>query len=159
VEHFRPKRKYFWLAYEWDNLLLSCHDCNNSKSEHFPIADESARARGPADDHKTETPLLLNPVCDDLCAHFEWVGTLIASIGIDSRAETTIATLALNREQLIANREEHLGWVKELVLIANNLAFPETTRQRALTKIRQATSADRPYSAMVESYVAAMKTA
>ncbi len=42
VEHFRPKTAvrqsnkhkeqypgYYWLAYDWDNLLLSCHECNS----------------------------------------------------------------------------------------------------------------------------------
>ncbi len=33
VEHFRPKSKYYWLAYSWDNLLLSCSACNSKKSD------------------------------------------------------------------------------------------------------------------------------
>ena len=28
VEHYRPKAKYWWLAYSWDNLLLACEECN-----------------------------------------------------------------------------------------------------------------------------------
>ncbi|MEM9558495.1 MAG: hypothetical protein AAGC60_29855 [Acidobacteriota bacterium] len=37
VEHFRPKSKYWWLAYCYDNFLYSCQICNQShKSNHFP---------------------------------------------------------------------------------------------------------------------------
>src|SRR5262249_58453194 len=28
VEHFRPKSTYWWLAYKFDNYLLSCSRCN-----------------------------------------------------------------------------------------------------------------------------------
>ena len=36
VEHFRPKSRYWWLAYCYDNYLYSCQICNQSfKSNHF----------------------------------------------------------------------------------------------------------------------------
>lgn len=31
IEHYRPKSVYYWLAYSWDNLLLSCGQCNRKK--------------------------------------------------------------------------------------------------------------------------------
>lgn len=46
VEHYRPKAKvkeepshngYYWLGYEWTNLLFACSRCNRAKSTHFPI--------------------------------------------------------------------------------------------------------------------------
>lgn len=38
VEHFRPKSKYWWLAYTYDNYLYSCQICNQLyKSDNFPI--------------------------------------------------------------------------------------------------------------------------
>lgn len=37
VEHFRPKRTYYWLAFSWDNLLLACHTCNQNKGSTFEI--------------------------------------------------------------------------------------------------------------------------
>ena len=50
VEHFRPKSQraeanptrpgYYWLAADWDNLFLSCRNCNQQLShEIFGIAD------------------------------------------------------------------------------------------------------------------------
>lgn len=49
VEHFRPKGRviglqplrhgYYWLCYEWTNLLPACHECNSieAKGDKFPI--------------------------------------------------------------------------------------------------------------------------
>ena len=85
VEHYRPKKGvtdevhegYYWLCYEWSNLMPACHDCNKqrSKSNHFPI--EGTRQNAPIlnagaidlNENKLnsnalsvlEIPLLLNP--------------------------------------------------------------------------------------------------
>ena len=89
VEHFRPKggvlvdKKlrpgYYWLAASWDNLLISCKDCNSQRNQRimgvegrvlagklnqFPLNDEHARARRPRD-VANEVPLLLNPYIDN----------------------------------------------------------------------------------------------
>lgn len=45
IEHFRPKKIYYWLAYSWDNLILACHYCNNYKGIDFEI--EGKRAKCP----------------------------------------------------------------------------------------------------------------
>jgi uncharacterized protein (TIGR02646 family) len=38
VDHFRPKNVYWWLAYCFDNYLLSCSACNSAyKINRFPI--------------------------------------------------------------------------------------------------------------------------
>ena len=60
VEHFRGKDKnirntkdtndrhaYYWLAYEWSNLLLICSDCNGAKSDYFPLAADGVRVLVP----------------------------------------------------------------------------------------------------------------
>ena len=39
VEHFRPKSRYWWLAFCFDNYLYSCQICNQSyKGNKFPVA-------------------------------------------------------------------------------------------------------------------------
>lgn len=60
VEHYRPKSRYWWLAWTWDNLLYACEVCNELKGERFPLhggvplhAEESPPG--------TEIALLLNP--------------------------------------------------------------------------------------------------
>jgi hypothetical protein len=62
VEHFRPKAGwiqdnekinkpgYYWLAYEWNNLLLSCQICNQKNKNFFPVFQGSKRALSHLDD-------------------------------------------------------------------------------------------------------------
>ena len=39
VEHFRPKKVYWWLAYCFENHLFACQICNQTyKSDKFPIS-------------------------------------------------------------------------------------------------------------------------
>ena len=75
VEHYRPKARvtenrnhpgYWWLAYDWDNLLWSCKACNeDKKGNHFPLRNENSRVDSEVGDLSDESPLLLNPVADD----------------------------------------------------------------------------------------------
>jgi len=125
IEMYRPKGGvaasskhpgYWWLAFEWTNLLISCIDCNRSrvhmevdqravsgKANRFPLADESKRAFGPEDDLSREEPLLLDPCVDEPDEHlvFDWSG-LVASE--TPRGQTTIAVLGLNRVGLVEAR-------------------------------------------------------
>lgn len=126
VEMFRPKSAvsenashpgYWWLATEWDNLLLACPDCNrvrshtndvsgrslSGKANRFPLIDESTRAFGPQDNLERERPLLLDPCHDDPNEHliFDWDGSVASDT---PRGQTTIAVLGLNRAALLAAR-------------------------------------------------------
>ncbi|MFB7146089.1 HNH endonuclease [Agrobacterium deltaense] len=41
VEHFRPKSKYWWLAYDFDNYVFACQICNQIyKGDNFPISGQ-----------------------------------------------------------------------------------------------------------------------
>ncbi len=49
VEHFRPKSKYWWLAYCYDNYVYACQICNQvHKGDEFPIHGTSGVWTGPA---------------------------------------------------------------------------------------------------------------
>lgn len=81
IDHFRPKLAvkedehhpgYYWLAFYWRNLRLSCHRANRSrinpetgitggKAEHFPLIPPSIRAQSSTDDLSQEVPALLDP--------------------------------------------------------------------------------------------------
>lgn len=85
VEHYRPKKKvlddpahpgYYWLAYDEQNYVPVCQNCNGAraKANHFPLDPTSPRAYTPAD-VANEKPLLLNPLgSDDPSTHFEFIG-------------------------------------------------------------------------------------
>jgi hypothetical protein len=129
-EHYRPKgnvrdgdRKpvsrptgephggYYWLAYEWENLLPACDKCNNAKVDIFPVRktysfDDSLPLR---DLDMAEEPLLLNPYFDEPAKHlvFGAAGTVVAR-GNDPRGEFTIRVFGLDRPELSNDRDRAL---------------------------------------------------
>ncbi len=145
VEHFRPKARvaerpdhpgYYWLAYAWSNLYLSCEHCNQrrkprlrwdgargaeagGKEDQFPLADETTRARTPADDLKHEARLLLDPCEDQPEDHLRYMvdGQIVAVSG-DRTGEVSIQVFNLARPPLRdARREVIAAAVFDLKLI------------------------------------------
>jgi hypothetical protein len=48
VEHYRPKSKYWWLAYCYDNYLYACQICNQvHKGDEFPVHATTGMWTGP----------------------------------------------------------------------------------------------------------------
>ncbi len=83
VEHYRPKARveeeedhlgYYWLAYEVDNYLPCCRECNaaRGKRNHFPLADPKKRASSPIANLGDELPLLFNPLHHDISAEINF---------------------------------------------------------------------------------------
>jgi len=113
IEHYRPKNIYYWLAYSWDNLLLSCGSCNSMKSDNFEIKnqvvvynDESFESiHGLSNDYdETEIPLIINPEKDDILEFIEYRknGEVFSK---DERVAHTIENACkLNREELMQKR-------------------------------------------------------
>lgn len=77
VDHIRPKKGgpeggYFWLAYEFSNLLLVCTWCNRFKGNRFPLSNAMAHAT-----YETrhvlafELPLLPDPTREPVDQWFE----------------------------------------------------------------------------------------
>lgn len=131
VEHFRPKNGvantahtgYYWLGYEWSNLLLSCGNCNSSKGTHFNLTDENNRFLAPVYllnktiDNSTnfifyeglnnEKCLLINPEIVDPEKHFIYR----ASGEIESNTVEGIESILrydLNRDELFVNGRQKI---------------------------------------------------
>jgi len=127
VEHFRPKGRvtgasptvngYYWLCYEWTNLLPACHECNSieAKSDKFPIsgvrrANHPTSGAPPAFDINqseytshyllSEGPLYIHPeYCVDFNIHFNfnYDGRMI---GLTPHGINTVSDLKLDNEDL-----------------------------------------------------------
>jgi uncharacterized protein (TIGR02646 family) len=122
VEHFRPKASfcqgkgfplerpgYYWLAYDWDNLLLACPICNQRfKKNYFPLADPAKRARNHRGDLAEEKPLFINPAEEDPARFIAFRQEIAYAIHGNRRAKETIRELGLNRENLSEERRDHL---------------------------------------------------
>ncbi|PEZ76349.1 HNH endonuclease [Bacillus sp. AFS017274] len=118
VEHYRPKAEikgetqpkpgYYWLAADWDNLLLSCEKCNGQshKGNHFPLKDPLKRVRDHTQDIKLEEPLLLNPCSHYPEMHLEFYENGEVK-GITVEGEQSVITYGLRRRKLIDARARH----------------------------------------------------
>lgn len=125
VEHFRPKGEwcqeaegrtespgYYWLAYSWDNLLLSCTTCNQRyKRSHFPLSLPDERARCHTDDLNQEDPLLLDPSICDPEQHIGFREEVAFAIGDSDYGQATIRIVGLNRDTLLEARLQHLQYL------------------------------------------------
>ena len=130
VEHFRPKGAvqqdsdqrmeypgYYWLAYSWTNLFMSCHVCNSThKRSLFPLADHTARARSHHGNLDGECPLFINPGLEDPRRHIRFRGP--AAVGATKRGHATIHGLGLRRSALEEARRERLAQLMNFRLIA-----------------------------------------
>ena len=149
VEHYRPKAGwvqdeepinkpgYFWLAYDWDNLLLSCEKCNQRyKRNYFPLAND-ARAFSHHNDIGAEEPLFIHPGKEDAEALITFNEEVPVAVNGNIRGTATIKRLGLDRELLNEQRREKLNLIRDLYELANG--FPETypeLKQVAKNKMR-----------------------
>jgi uncharacterized protein (TIGR02646 family) len=114
VDRYRPnngvrdKNEYFqdlywWLAFEWDNLIYSCKECNQYKANYFPI--KGARALTQNHDLKREHKMLLNPYEDDSSKHLSYddFGNIHP---ITDEGFQTIELLRLDRTYLVEDRRK-----------------------------------------------------
>ncbi|MCP4806750.1 MAG: hypothetical protein GY884_15515 [Proteobacteria bacterium] len=144
VEHYRPKNEidrgpplgktkpgYYWLAADWENLLLSCPQCNQrnrklikdekgrwdfeevstGKLDQFPLAVEATRVREHVGDVADEDRLLLNPCLDPPQKHlrFDHEGNIIlrqVQGKISEMARVSVMVYALDRPRLNDRRKE-----------------------------------------------------
>jgi len=146
IEHYRPKGQidpgsgeeiikpgYYWLAANWDNLLLSCPACNrrqrqlqrlengelefedeaHGKLDFFPLAPGTERAADPDDDLAIEEPgrLLLNPCLDkpEKYLRYDKEGHILPrriNGKPSAKAEISIKTYVLWRSPLVEDRKQ-----------------------------------------------------
>ena len=116
VEHFRPKGGvrqdsnsreekpgYYWLAYTWSNLVVSCSRCNTShKKTLFPLLNPDHRARNHNDPIDNEEPMLVDPGAEDPRDHIRF--RYDAPEPQTPRGKETICVLGLERSDLAEAR-------------------------------------------------------
>ena len=172
VEHWRPKSSsrqgrddkniwpgYYWLAYDWDNLLWSCFFCNSAnKNDLFPLVNPTMRARNHNMSVEDEKPAILKPDgAEDLRRHIKFVSDEV--IWLTSRGKKTIEVLRLNSKFQEA-RVTHFAKIREAwdryINLVNSVDLK--AREVALESrrwVEDAAKPDQPYSAMVAAFLEA----
>ena len=124
VEHFRPRngaqgqdgsfspKHYWWLAYEWGNLLIVCKTCGYLKKSLFPVDGNRSEQN---DDPFNEQYVLIDPCTDEPHDHFWFDTELCTIIAKTSRGQIMIEMLDLNRKSLIEQRKSDIRTIKTLI--------------------------------------------
>ena len=170
VEHYRPRQGvrssrdsrghlyYAWLAYEWDNLLLVCQECNTRYGTRQPGDFLAGGELAPflasvAECRQVEVPKLIDPCFDDPAEHLLCVrdGSLVPvtsraryvvdALGLNSRPELTEARVSAWRqtdlqisdaiEDFTNSSEQDVRILWEAVLKLTELHLPHLTARRA----------------------------
>ncbi len=142
---------YYWLAYDWRNLLPACKQCNQAsavgelrvgKRARFPVEGRHARRPEELEDEK---PLLIHPASgrpeDDPDLHLRADTASGLLFPLTERGKTCIEVFGLNHfETLVDERRKASREVFELL---NRQMRREAEAQKDLLDIR---AGKRPYS-------------
>ncbi|SFU13456.1 TIGR02646 family protein [Pseudovibrio denitrificans] len=143
VDHFRPKSKYPWSAFNCSNYRFSCTFCNSvredkkngeigGKGDDFPLFDETARATC-CEGEVNESPILLDPCKPDEpgLIDFDETGSPIptyseeAHAGRNRRATESIKLYHLDHADLVDKRKALAVLINREITVADRL-FPQT---------------------------------
>ncbi|WP_338653513.1 hypothetical protein V6B14_17830 [Sporosarcina psychrophila] len=122
IEHFRPKTAYhskegevltypgyYWLAMDWNNLLLACEVCNRTfKKNKFPLVDENMRGKR-HNSGVVEDAILIDPCNEDLdpqeSIYFTEEGIVKYKDGEGNKGDRSIQIYGLYNPRLTDNRK------------------------------------------------------
>lgn len=139
VEHIRPKAagKYPELEFEWNNLGYCCARCNNAKRDQFDAACP-----------------LVDPYSEDPSIHLIAFGSSVRHKTGSERGANTIATIDLNRAELIEKRAIRLSQLQN-ALDACYRTVNGTVRATLLAALDEEGAADKEFSLFASALIAA----
>ncbi len=192
VDHFRPKKRvqetlsslaphngYWWLAFSLENYRISCIVANRrrtdvetgitgGKADHFPLCEESNRAKTPGCNIEGEQPILLDPLkaTDVQLLQFKPDGEAMPRFSEDKnprkymRADLSIMFYNLNHSDFVRCRIELRDLIDNEVKAAaryfkkleagdadNDFAYEE-----AIRRLRKMRGKDAPFSSFCVAY-------
>ena len=127
IDHYRPKSRvaqdpthpgYYWLAFEWKNLRLSCQRANRlrtnpetgetgGKGDNFPLVNPGNWARTPGDELCLEIPAIFDPTDPEDVATLTF-GPDGEVVLVPERQGQHVAEVKLQASR----RHLHLNWPK-----------------------------------------------
>jgi hypothetical protein len=117
LDRYRPKagavgldadfstEHYWWLAYTWENIYPCCVKCNKFKGAKFPVDGPRCRPEATLEELTSETRLLLDPFADHPEQYLDFLDNGMVT-PLSSSGDVTIATLELNRSDLVTSRKQ-----------------------------------------------------
>lgn len=189
VDHFRPKGRvsinvnsgngrrhneqvehpgYFWLAYDWRNLLPSCANCNSGKRDLFPVSNTHVAVQYQQEQdiflcsqelNEREQPLLLHPYMDDPSEHLVFGEQgIVAAVEDSQKGQHSIEVYNLNDEKLIELRRRaqdraYKDYLLAMITDPSSESNLEEMLKRGNKAITGYLNGQAPYSAAVAAYI------
>lgn len=174
VEHFRPKGGYkqndkekdlskpgyYWLAYDWNNFLLSCERCNRIyKKNLFPLLVNSKRCLSHNGNIRQERPYFVNPLRENPKNLIGFRGPEAFGKDRRNRGRKTITYLGLNRAgdgymDLIEIRRDLYERTKATYRLSKKVAIPGVLEQdeidEAIELMKKFRSEKYQFSSMIQ---------
>jgi uncharacterized protein (TIGR02646 family) len=138
--HFRPKQEaveidgtvsrphYWWLAYSWDNLYLTCQQCAAIAGARFPVSGPRARFGATGEELREERKLLVDPCHDEPDEHLSFADDGIVA-GRTEMGAQTIEGYGLNRSSLVERRAERIRGALERLSHVDTMEQPEALEE------------------------------
>ena len=158
VEHYRPFSRYWWLGWDWDNLMFACARCNRShKNDEFELAAASVRLIAEERPPGRELPLLIDPSIEDPRDHIRhvhdgkhyWIPT-----GTTDRGTYTIRLLALDDDGNIDRLLRHYETAIVPALHAIKLARRQGLTAPIADVVKRVTRPDASYCCFAQDVLA-----
>ncbi len=139
LAHYRSPELYYWLVYEWTNLLPVCEECKLYEDSQFPIMNKQKRVKTPPNDrnlwridsniHLAEAPLIINPELDipEKYIAIDREGNL-QPIKRNLRATSTITAYKINMGSSAVARHRIIRQITQKLYQAATTLLEETKR-------------------------------
>jgi len=168
VEHFRPKGGYkvkredknllkpgyYWLAYDWTNLLFVCGVCNTShKQNFFPLVNEKKRAKSHLAEISKEESLLIDP-CGDKNPEIHIKFNYNLPYSDDKFGKKTIEICGLDRDALNSLRAKLISDIDaRLIILSVKEAYNEVEIQNARNYLIECQKPESEFSSTARNYL------
>lgn len=152
---------YYWLAYDWTNLMFACEKCNQSfKKNHFPIRRTEYRIGNHLDHNHLgkEKPFLINPYTENPRNSIRFKEAIAYGIDKNKRGKKTIEILGLNRKEkngissLYEERLQHFEIAKQIDFLSGLNTSPQVSQENideAIAKMDYFRSKRGKFSSMI----------
>lgn len=176
VDHFRPKARYWWLAYDPSNFRICCPFSNSNETDpatgraggkgaSFPLLGNSVPARG----HRglrSERPLLLDPCrpSDSKLVAFQADGRPVLNPRFAGDAEAVLrfresmVLLNLDHSDFNAARERIYHTIGRDVAVCKALAADHPTRKAVVENLAALVAPTAAFSSAARQYLAVHRT-
>lgn len=175
IDHYRPKRDYWFLAFKPENYRVACpfanspkhnpeHGCVGGKGDSFPLLDETKKAKG-VRSVKRERPIILDPCNKEDCKLIAFLPdgrpVLNPAYADDpdakERVEKSKILLNLDHHQFNTQREQLRNDIDRDVKSYENSAADRPHQQDLRSRLAGRISRAAPFSIAARHYLSAHK--